>query len=125
MSGLWIDGLPRPDHGEGMIQRVCDCGAGWVGLPDDECGWCYEAHLRQLEEQRRRLLWPEWMIKPGPRYDELSEVDQAVWDRTRGQTRDAGSIEAWAERLARAVRSGLITAAEAETALTRGERYVA
>ena len=126
MTGLWLDGIPRPDHGPGMQQRVCpDCKAGWVGLAEDPCGWCADAAERQVADERRLLLDPPWLRSSAgdPRYDALSEVDKAVWDATRGQTRGADSLKVWAERLARAVTSGLITRHEADRALTRAERH--
>jgi hypothetical protein len=46
-GGLWLDGVPRPDHGDGFRQRRCAaCGAGWVGHIDDG--------------ERRMLLDPPW-----------------------------------------------------------------
>jgi len=123
VTGLWIANLPRPDHGPGMIQRECvDCGAGWVGLPDDPCAWCADRLALDLADQRHRLLWPDWMLEQEPRYDQLDELDQAVWDRTRGIRRGAASIEAWARRLAEAVAAGIVTAAEARAAAGRADR---
>jgi hypothetical protein len=124
MTGLWLDGVPRPDHGPGMTQRACRCGAGWVGLPDDPCGWCADALERQVADERRMLLDPPSLHSDNghPRYDELDELDRAVWDRTRGQTRGTESVKTWLERLARAVRAGLITRAEACAAVDRLEK---
>lgn len=119
---MWLPGIPRPDHGDGMVQLVCDaCSAGWVGIPGEPCGWCADAVERQREEQRALLLDPPWLRSSDgdPRYEALSEVDQAVWDRTRGQTRGHDSMRTWTQRLARAVESGLITETEARAAARR------
>lgn len=124
-GGLGI-GLPvgerRDDELHDLVCVVC--AAGWVGPPFDECPWCARAIARQVEDQRRMLLDPPWLASDAgdPRYDELSEVDKAVWDRTRGQRRDADSIKAWVERLARAVIAGVITEDEARRACDRYDR---
>lgn len=124
MTGLWVDGQPRPDHGPGMVQRTCRCGAGWVGMPDDGCEWCARRVERQRADERRLLLDPPWLRSDvgDVRYDELDEIDKSVWDRTRAHQRGADSLEQWARRLARAVASGLMTRREADAALTRMER---
>lgn len=119
---MWIDGLPRPDHGPGIVQRACrDCGAGWVGAPDDPCAWCAQAAERQLLEERKLLLDPPWLRTSAGdlRYEELSEIDRAIWDRTRGQSRGTDSVEQWVRRLGRAVQADLITKAEADGAIDR------
>jgi hypothetical protein len=116
-----IDGRPRPDFGPGHVERACQCGATWIGGADDPCWWCAQAERRQLDDQRRRLLWPEWMASQGPRYDELAPVDRAVWDRTRGILRGADSVKAWTHRLIDAVDAGIVTEAEARAALNRVE----
>ena len=105
-----IAGHREPDLGPHIWQLACSvCQATWSGRNGDPCPWCVAAAERQRLEQRRLLLYPDWLHEDGPRYDDLSDVDTAVWDRTRCQVRGAGSIEAWAERLARSVQSELIT----------------
>ena len=119
---LWIDGLPRPDHGPGMVQRVCDaCKAGWVGAADDPCQWCIDRDLDLVADERRLLLDPPWLRSDAgsSRYDQLTEVDKMVWDRTRGQSRGADSVLTWVARLRRAVDTGLVTRREAEKAIRR------
>jgi hypothetical protein len=76
---------------------------------------------RQMALDRRLLLDPPWLHTDAgsPRYDALSDVDKAVWDRTRGQTRGEGSLESWAGRLGRAVEAGWIDDQEAHHALIR------
>ena len=123
---LWTNGVPRPDHGPGMVQIVCaDCGAGWVGPVGDPCAWCADRLTHDVADTRRVLLWPDWLAEQGPRYDELGELDRAVWDRTRGIVRGADSLEAWRRRLAEAVAIGLVTRDEAHGALARARRAAA
>jgi hypothetical protein len=85
------------------------------------CSWCTDRLERMRADRRRMLLDPPWLRSDAgnPRYDELSEDNKAVWDRTRGQTRGADSLKAWAERLARAVKVELITEDEARRAVDR------
>lgn len=46
-----------PSHGPGMWWMECTvCGATWVGLTGEECGWCLRRYLRQLADERVRLL---------------------------------------------------------------------
>jgi hypothetical protein len=118
-SLTFVDGstwTPLP----GEYDLACDaCGATWVGEPDGVCPWCVDAAERQQLEQRRVLLFPDWLYdRDHPRYDDLDEVDRRVWDRTRGTP----PLRPWDERLARAVQSEIITRVEADAALTRTER---
>jgi hypothetical protein len=115
-------GRALPEYGPRHILLSCTvCGAGWVGRYGERCHWCQTALQRQLADQRAELLWPSWQASDAgaPRYDELSEVDRRVWDRTRGQGHGAGSRRAWCRRLAGAVRAGLVTFDEAEAAMRR------
>lgn len=127
MTGTWIDGLPRPDHGPGFQQRTCPCAASWVGQPDDRCDWCARRSDRLRADERRLLLDPPWLRSSDgdPRYDALDETDRAVWDRTRGQDRGADSLATYHDRLVRAVETGLLSAAQARRAWERveGGRY--
>lgn len=88
---------------------------------DEWCPWCEKAEQRQLDDERRLLLDPPWLRSDAGqrRYDELSDDDKAVWDRTRGQARGAHSVETWVKRLARAVEAGLVGEAEAVKAIRR------
>jgi hypothetical protein len=118
-------GLPeghRPDHGPEFWNLRCVlCGAGWVGCRFDPCTWCLDRLELAREQARRELLPPPWLRSDAgtSRYDDLSEVDKAVWDRTRGQRRDTDSLAAWAVQLRRAVAEGTVTADEAEQAIRR------
>lgn len=95
------------------------CGAGWWGRPMARCHWCTSAVETMLEDQRRRLLHPDWAEDQGDRYDELSPADRLVWDRTRSISRGSGSVEAWTKRLLEAVDAGIVTRDEADAALRR------
>lgn len=119
-----LDGYPRPDFGDGWHERVCAvCSASWVGheRDGDWCAWCEASDARQRALERRLLLDPPWLRTSAgdPRYDALSDLDRAVWDRTRGQSRGTDSVVAWAARLRRAVEAELITRNEAERAMRR------
>lgn len=120
-GGLWVAGVPRPDHGDGMTQLVCDvCAAGWVGLPGEPCGWCEDRYRRAVADERRRLLRPDWLGGcDSQRYDELADDDKAVWDRTRGQRRGADAVREWVGQLVGAARRGVLTKDEAELAILR------
>jgi hypothetical protein len=147
VSDVWCDGVPTPELGEGVVQRLCrDCAASWCGFPCDPCPWCFAAAERQLAEQRRLLLFPPFRYdQHGPRYDELDDVDKRIWDRTRGKVSKGthaptvrfapveassgngphedrfgtDSVREWARRLGRAVEAGLVTDVEADAALAR------
>jgi len=113
---------PRPDHGAGMWDMRCEaCGAGWVGPYGDECSWCEEREERQRRDERESLLRPAWLdTSDGDgRYDALSDVDKAVWNRTRGIATNSGAVNGWLERLARAVACGLVTEPEALGAIAQ------
>jgi hypothetical protein len=99
-SGYGRELRPRPDWGDGWADMSCSvCDAGWTGRPGSPCRWCQGRAVRRAEEQCRLLLRPE------------------LPDRGDPQRRRA--LEAWAERLARAVNAGVVTEAEARTAIAR------
>jgi len=119
-----IDGTPRPDHGPGFYERICaTCSASWVGheRDGDWCPWCEAEIERRRALDRSLLLDPPWLRSSvgTERYDALSDVDKAIWDRTRGQARGRDSLVSWAARLGRAVDTELISEDEAERALRR------
>jgi hypothetical protein len=119
------NGVPRPDHGQHWQERVCQhCQAAWVGHTTEDpdwCPWCEQRLELEADMRRRQLLNPPWLHHDGgnPRYDTLTDDDKAVWDRTRGQTRNTDSVTSWVALLARAVRDGVIGAGEARTATRR------
>jgi uncharacterized Zn finger protein (UPF0148 family) len=120
-----IDGTPRPDHGDGWRERVCSrCSASWVGHTTDGptwCPWCERRAELEQEMERRDLLDPPHLRSDAgsQRYEALDDVDRAIWDRTRGQTRGTDSVAWWAHRLGRAVADGFITQDEADRALRK------
>lgn len=101
---------------------ACDvCGATWDGCPGEICPWCVTGAQRQLADQRRQLLRPDWArLLDDPRYAELDDDDRAVWRRTRDLPDPDTAATAWARRLRHAVDAGIVTEAEANEAL----RYV-
>lgn len=110
----------RPDYGPEWADLRCSvCGAGWVGIDGDPCGWCERSLERLLTDTRAELLAPHWLaVDHGPRYDDLTDDSKLVWDRTRGVSGE-GAATTWAERLGRAVKAGLVTEDEARRALER------
>ena len=97
------------------------CGAQWQGDATEPCSWCADAYVRNRAQQRQELLNPDWLRRSEghQRFDDLSPIDQQVWNRTRGQTREPQSIDAWKRELARAVMADLITEQEARSAMSR------
>lgn len=120
-----LNGVPRPDHGDGWAERVCSrCSASWVGHTTDGPDWCpWCERLQELSEalRRRELLSPPHLRSDdgSERYEALNEPQKAVWDRTRGQVRGTDTIAWWIARLRRAVVDGLITEDEADQAMRR------
>ena len=98
---------PRLDWGDQYHELECTtpCGASWVGRGGEPCPYCAGLYERLLIEQKRLLLKPELPERADPQ-------------RTR-------AVQAWAQRLARSVRAGIITEADARIALDRqaGGRY--
>jgi len=79
-----------PGHGPGMWYLECQtCEATWVGEPHEACQWCIERTQRLVEDQRSLLLKPP---------AETSSVT-------------------WARQLAHAQAAGIITEAEAHSAI--------
>lgn len=47
------DGPLRPDYGDGWAELKCDqCGATWVGVIGDPCGFCQDARIDMQLQQR-------------------------------------------------------------------------
>lgn len=94
------DGPIRHDYGPDWADLRCDrCGAGWVGRINEPCDWCARSYELLLEVQRSVLLNPD-----------LPHPEAA--ERRRAET-------AWAERLGRAVKAGLLDRKTARVALER------
>lgn len=90
----------RPDYGDEWADLQCDqCAATWTAPIGAVCPWCLDA------EQRQRQWQAELVLK-------APEVDRD--DRTR-----PGVITAWGQRLANAVKAGLVTEQQARTAWER------
>jgi hypothetical protein len=101
LDGIGLQsGARRPDHGPEMADLTCvACGAGWVGPLGERCSWCIDAAERQRRWQAEMTLTPP-------------EVDPA--DRTYDDR-----MKAWAQRLERAVKAGLIDRDRADRAWRR------
>lgn len=94
------DGIRRPEYGPGYADLACDpCGATWVGLPGDPCGWCNMAEERQRQWQAQMILTPEL---PDPESIEFEDAARA-----------------WGKRLGRALRAELVTEPKARAAWRR------
>lgn len=81
---------------------VCDtCGATWETIDGDgTCNWCATADTNQRRWQAELTLHPP---------DDIDPDNPA----------DDGALTGWAERLHRAVQTGLVTEHQAETAIRR------
>lgn len=109
---------------DGLWHYVCEaCGAGWVGPMGDTCSWCHDRWELELAQRVADLLYPPWMVKEGPRFDELGSIDQAVWQSTRGTRSTPWSENQWAIDLEQAEADGIVTESQAASALGRFERW--
>lgn len=94
-------GLMRPEFGFEAFDAECDrCGATWVALyAGESCKWCIGRHERLVAEQAELVLTPP-------------DID--------GDDRNyPNAMEAWSERLARAVQAGIVERGAAEAAWNR------
>lgn len=99
-------GPMRPDWGPDWAELACDqCPATWVGPIGEPCRWCAAA----LDRQR---LWQHDLALEPP------DVERDAADYT-------ARMKGWAERLAIAVRSGIVTEAEARRAWEREQNRAA
>lgn len=101
----------------------CKCGAGWWGYWHEACDWCYQRKQVELARYRQELLYPDELM-PGTslRYEELSEIDQAVWRATRGIAAQGNEYQPqreWLQKLAQAVTDEVITPSEMMAAFKR------
>ncbi len=101
LNGIGLTaGCLRPDYGEHYAELECiACAATWIGLPADPCPWC----------ARRRANRDRWQAELVLTTPDVEPTDI---------TRDA-RLQAWAERMARAVTAGLIDEREARAAWHR------
>lgn len=99
-------GLLQPDWGPLHAELVCStCGASWVAPIGSPCPWCRRAHELLLEHQRQLTL-------------EIPEVEP---DDVTAVAR----VEAWVQRVRRAVAAELLTVVEADRAIERARRRCA
>ena len=73
---------------------------------------------------RETLLQPQWLQNQGPRYWDLSELDQAVWNQTRGLALKDDVVGQWASDLEQAMHDGIISDREAMRALNRWTQLI-
>lgn len=95
----------RSDWGNGFADLRCDvraCAATWVGEPGEACGWCIRWLELANETQRKVLLRPDL-----PAGDDEDRRERATL--------------AWVDRLAAAVKAGIVTEHEALKAVRRVE----
>ena len=116
-----VVGAAGPAHPPEMRLLHCqECGATWVGYPSDECDWCIRRAKRMEEDERKALLWPEWASNGfGAWYDQLDEVNQAIWRQTRGQDATPEMMLTWVAKLSAAVLAGDITDVQARAAVKK------
>lgn len=104
MNGVGLQAGPmRPDWGPTFADlQCCACGAGWTGPIGESCWWCRRAHGVMLEHSARLVLVPPDIDVDHPAYDTV--------------------MKAWAERLARSVKAGLVDRHVADAAWRRTVR---
>lgn len=119
-SSEWGQPVIVASRGSDIEYRCRECDAGWVGPSDDYCEWCHKRWVRDVEAQRNRLLFPEW-LSWGDRYFDCNEVQRSVWAQTRGIT---GDFAKWQRDLFEAVSTQLVTDHEQSQALRRHERWM-
>lgn len=94
------EGPLRADWGPGFADLRCDqCNATWVGRIGEPCTWCANAHRSLLEQHVRILLTP-----PAVDPDDITRPARVI---------------TWAQRMAQAVKAGIITRQQAEAAYRR------
>lgn len=130
MMGPTIEAFPRND---GLFDYVCNrCGASWVGpiinhhaywvdSVRQRCEWCYRRYRIDRKARAHRLQFPEW-LNWGDRYFNLSELEQRVWEETRGFYGDFHAK--WERDVFAAVDSSLLSPEEAVSAIARIDRWV-
>jgi ribosomal protein L37E len=101
LNGIGLQtGALVPEFGPLYAHLTCRaCGADWVGVPGETCTWCQRARERLLEWQAECVLEPPAVDPQDVLYEQR--------------------MRAWAERLAAAVKGGVITETEARRAWTR------
>jgi hypothetical protein len=98
-------GILRPEYGDGWAELQCDeCDATWVGPIGEPCNWCAVA----LDNMRK---WQAEKVLEAPDVD----VEDERYDN---------AFDAWAERLAVAVKAEIITDTQADLAWRRAYRDV-
>ena len=100
-SGVGRAMRAAPESGPGRYSLQCDvCGATWTGLVGEACGWCDRLYEVTVQHQAEILLSPD-LPDGGPRFD--------------------AAVSAWMERLAVAVKAGIVDPDAARRAVERTE----
>jgi hypothetical protein len=101
--------------------QCLQCHATWVGPNGDICYWCHKRWLINEESKHQTLLYPEW-LQWDDKYFHLSQLDQSVWEQTRGFS-DGFDIS-WENRLKKALDNGEVTQMEFDAAETRYAKWI-
>jgi hypothetical protein len=90
-----LAGAVRPDYGPGYGDLACvACGATWTGVIGEPCWWCETMRAAMLKHQAELVLRPPDIDPTDKRYNE--------------------TMTAWADRMVRACRAGIITRDEGQ-----------
>lgn len=104
-NGIGI-GLPTGPITDGLAKLDCSlCGAGWTGPVFMQCPWC----LRSVADMR---TWQAELVLTPPDTD---PADQ----------RYNTTMEGWIDRIATAVKAGIVTRTQAEQALRKATSHAA
>lgn len=115
--------LGEPAAGGGWHYTCQSCHATWVGPMGDTCSWCHDRWEWEQAHAVAELLYPPWMVREGPRFDELTDTHQRIWRATRGTRTVPWSEKQWAIELEEATASGAISESQAVGALERFDRW--
>lgn len=116
----------RPNNlgtiGNGEFNYQClKCLASWVGPNGDYCDWCHKRWLVNEADKRQALLYPEW-LGWDDKYFQLSQLDQSVWEQTRGFA-DGFNIS-WRRRITKALENEEISQMEFDGATKRYTKWI-
>jgi hypothetical protein len=105
-AGLGLPITPIDDEGFAILECSA-CRATWAGAPFTDCSWCIEAAARQRQWQAELVLQPPGIIGG------------------MANREYPGVMSGWADRLANAVKAGLISRQQAERAWRRAVTHAA
>jgi hypothetical protein len=116
----------RPNNlgtiGNGDFNYQClKCLASWVGPNGDYCDWCHKRWLMVQADNKRKLLFPEW-LEWGDQYYQLGKVSREVWANTRGYS--GNFLSPWLARIEKAQTNGEISEVEFVAAFKRCTQWI-